>query len=221
MLIFMSPLRMWLNSWPITACSWSRSSLSSAPCVTATAASSGEWPAAKALMPGSSGSTNTCGLRMRAAMAISSTMFSKRLRLRSPSSAVTGTPPSERATAAPPARISELLCQQAPNITHSTMSVVQNTNMGASLSTRTGLPPSPTSTTEVDHQDHREDGGNEGPHQPAGVGFLGFLALEELCGHRGQNYREIGRLGVRWRTPPAKKALPNATGLTVGNAGTG
>ena len=42
MLIFMSPLSTWLNSWPMTACNWSRSSVSSAPWVTATAASSGE-----------------------------------------------------------------------------------------------------------------------------------------------------------------------------------
>ena len=50
---------------------------------------------------------------MRAAMAISSTMFTRRWRLRSPSLAFTGTPPSERATTAPPARSCELLCQEA------------------------------------------------------------------------------------------------------------
>ena len=101
MLIFMSPLRMWLNSWPITACNWSRSNASSAPCVTATAASSGEWPAANALMPGSSGSTNTCGLRMRAAMAISSTMFTQALALEV---AVVGGRPARRPARAPPPR---------------------------------------------------------------------------------------------------------------------
>ena len=46
-------------------------------------------------------------------MAISSTMLSRRLRLGSLSLAVTGTPPSERATTAPPARSCELLCQMA------------------------------------------------------------------------------------------------------------
>ena len=50
----MSPLRMWLNSWAMTPCSWSRVSCWALPRVTAITASLGEKPAAKALMPFSS-----------------------------------------------------------------------------------------------------------------------------------------------------------------------
>ena len=53
----MSPFKMWLNSWPMTPCSSSRDSLVMQLRVTATAASLGVWPAAKALMPSSSSST--------------------------------------------------------------------------------------------------------------------------------------------------------------------
>ncbi len=52
-----SPFRTCESSWATTPCSSSRVSRSSAPRVTATTARSGEKPAAKALMPGSRGST--------------------------------------------------------------------------------------------------------------------------------------------------------------------
>ena len=53
----MSPLRMWLNSWPITPCSSSRVRYWRQPAETATTASPGWWPAAKALIAGSLSST--------------------------------------------------------------------------------------------------------------------------------------------------------------------
>ncbi len=57
MLRRLSRLRRWLNSCATTPCSSSRVSAWSAPSVTATTASSTPYPAANALMPGSSGST--------------------------------------------------------------------------------------------------------------------------------------------------------------------
>ncbi len=57
MFILMSPFKMWLNSWPITPCNSSRVSLTVQARVTATTASLGVWPAAKALMLSSSSST--------------------------------------------------------------------------------------------------------------------------------------------------------------------
>ena len=91
----MSPLRMWLNSCPITPCSSSRLSWASAPPVTAMAASAGVNPAANALMPGSRGMTNNRGAGTPEASDISSTMLTN---LRSCGSVVvgsTGTAPTD------------------------------------------------------------------------------------------------------------------------------
>ena len=52
-LVAMSPLRMWLNSWATSACNCSRSRRSTAPRVTSTDARSGWYPAAIALMESS------------------------------------------------------------------------------------------------------------------------------------------------------------------------
>ncbi|MEM0896652.1 MAG: hypothetical protein AAGJ79_07175 [Verrucomicrobiota bacterium] len=48
---FMSPLRMWLNSWAMTPCNSSRERSFMHPRVTPMTASLGESPAAKALIP--------------------------------------------------------------------------------------------------------------------------------------------------------------------------
>ena len=53
-LVRMSPLRMWLNSWPMTPCSSSRESFCRAPRVTVTTASFEVRPAANALIAFSS-----------------------------------------------------------------------------------------------------------------------------------------------------------------------
>ena len=98
----MSPLRTWLNSCAITPCSSSRLSFSSAPRVTATAASDGEYPAANALIPASSSSTNTRGTGTPDAIDISSTTLRRRRRCGSVASSGTGTPPIWIATAEPP-----------------------------------------------------------------------------------------------------------------------
>ena len=98
----MSPFRMWLNSWPMTACSSSRVRRSSVPRVTATTAPDTLQPAANALMPLSSCITYTSGTRVPEAIAISSTTLRSR---RSSGSAVfgaTGRAPTICATAAPP-----------------------------------------------------------------------------------------------------------------------
>ena len=98
----MSPLRMWLNSWAITPCSSWRLRWSMVPRVTATTASAGEMPAAKALMPRSSLSTYTGGTGILAARAISCTTFRQR---RSAGSRVEGrmrVPPMLSATTLPP-----------------------------------------------------------------------------------------------------------------------
>jgi hypothetical protein len=98
----MSPLRMWLNSWATTPWSSSRVRESSAPRVTATAASLEVCPAAKALIPASPSRTKTAGTESPEAMDISSTTFRRRS---SPSSRVSGStrrPPSSSATAGPP-----------------------------------------------------------------------------------------------------------------------
>ena len=100
-------------------------------------------------MHGSSLSTNTCGRRTRAAMAISSTMFIRRLRLGSLSAGVTGTPPSERATIAPPARSSELLCQDAISIVPMTMMETHTMRLGAWRTTCSGFAPRPSMTTRL------------------------------------------------------------------------
>ena len=47
----MSPLRIWLNSWPMTPCNSSRVEFSSQPRVAEMTTSLVEWPAAKALIP--------------------------------------------------------------------------------------------------------------------------------------------------------------------------
>ena len=78
MLRRMSPLTTWLNSCAMTPCSSSRLSRSSAPRVTATAASDVDQPAANALMPSSSGSTYTSGTGTPEAIAISSTTLRSR-----------------------------------------------------------------------------------------------------------------------------------------------
>ena len=78
MLSFMSPLRMWLNSCPTTACSSSREKSPRAPRVTAIAASLAENPAANALMPVSEFMTKTRGIETPEAKAISSTMLRRR-----------------------------------------------------------------------------------------------------------------------------------------------
>ena len=109
----MSPLRMWLNSCPITPCNSSRLSASSVPRVTTTAAWLGEKPAAKALMVCWSSITKTCGTAVPEAIAISSTTFSS---LRSAGSLLardTGRAPIMRArTAPPPAR--RMVCARLP-----------------------------------------------------------------------------------------------------------
>ena len=102
MLSRMSPFTTWLNSCAITPCSSSRLSRSSAPWVTAIAASAGEKPAANALICVSCGSTYTSGTGTPDAIAISSTTLRS---LRSRGSVVSGgtsMPPSWRATLPPP-----------------------------------------------------------------------------------------------------------------------
>ena len=120
----MSPLRMWLNSCAITPCSSSRLSRVAAPRVTAMAASAGELPAAKALMPSSFSSTYTSGMVTPEAMAISSTTLCRRLSARSPVLRSMRVPPSERATAPPPARNERVLKRLAPQMMPSTTTLV-------------------------------------------------------------------------------------------------
>ncbi len=102
MLSPMSPFRMWLNSWPITACSSSRVSRSSVPRVTAITEPDVLHPAAKALMPRSWSITYACGSRTPDAIAISSTMLRKRRSSASLLAGATARAPSRRATCAPP-----------------------------------------------------------------------------------------------------------------------
>ena len=102
MLSPMSPFRMWLNSWPITACSSSRVRRSSAPRVTATTDPETLQPAAKELIARSLSITYACGRRTPEAIAISSTMFRKRRSSGSWLPADTARAPSMRATRAPP-----------------------------------------------------------------------------------------------------------------------
>ena len=104
MFIRISPFRIWLNSCPSTPCNSSRLKISSAPRVTATAASSGWWPAAKALIPDSCSSTYTCGTGRPEATAISSTIFTSLLTFRSGWLPSTRVPPSDVATLLPPPR---------------------------------------------------------------------------------------------------------------------
>ena len=100
----MSPWNTWLNSCATTPCSSSRSSCSNAPRVTATAASRAFQPAANALMPASSSSTNMRGTGVPDAIAISSTTFTNRRSSVSRVPGSTSRPPSICATAAPPCR---------------------------------------------------------------------------------------------------------------------
>ena len=74
----MSPLRMWLNSWPMTPCSSSRDSCCTAPWVTMINAWWGVCPATRALIAVSRSSRYTGGTAMPEAIAISSTTLSSR-----------------------------------------------------------------------------------------------------------------------------------------------
>jgi hypothetical protein len=120
----MSPFSTWLNSWPITPCSSARFSRSSAPCVTAIAASVGRYPAANALIAVSCSSTYTSGTGTPDAIAISSTTFSRRRRRGSCVSRVTFVPPSAIATAPPPPRSCDVRYSAAMPMTPKTSSAV-------------------------------------------------------------------------------------------------
>ena len=115
----MSPFRMWLNSCPITPCSSSRVSFSSAPRVTMITASFGSVPAASALIARSPSSAYTGGTATPEAIAISSTTLSRRdsagvMRLRRMRRAS-----SSSATASPPARSCQLRQSVAATISAS------------------------------------------------------------------------------------------------------
>ncbi len=120
----MSPLRMWLNSCAITACSSSRSSSRSAPRVTPIAAPSMLRPAANALMPSSRSSTQISGSGIRAASDISATMLSSWRRSGSVVSGVTRVPRRARASAPPPPRCCHAVAALNAAIISSTTSVI-------------------------------------------------------------------------------------------------
>src|SRR5882757_9898706 len=127
MLSRMSPLRMWLNSCPMTPCNSSRLSWASAPPVTVMAASAGVKPAAKALMPGSCGITNRRGAGTPEASAISSTMLTNRLSCGSVVVGSTGTAPRDAATAAPPCRSESILKNMRPPMSSRVTAVTTTT----------------------------------------------------------------------------------------------
>ena len=102
MLSFMSPLRMWLNSWATTPCNSSRLRRSRQPRVTPMTALAGSVPAANALIPLSPSITQASGAGRPDAMAISSTTLSRRRSNRSVVAGSTWRPPRSRATTAPP-----------------------------------------------------------------------------------------------------------------------
>ncbi len=109
MLRRMSPLTTWLNSCAITPCNSARLSRSRVPRVTATAALAGDQPAAKALMPGSCGSTYRSGTGVPDAIAISSTTLRSLRNRGSRVSSATRTPPRLSATRCPPPRRSSIV----------------------------------------------------------------------------------------------------------------
>ncbi len=136
----MSPFRMWLYSWAITPCSSSRFNRSSAPRVTAMAASRRVNPAANALIPGSPSSTNTRGTGTPHARAISSTTLSS-LRSSAVGDAVPiSRPPADRATAAPPSARVARRQSVAPRITVSVTPAVTAIQNGSHTAMRNPLP---------------------------------------------------------------------------------
>ena len=124
MLSRMSPFSTCENSCAITPCSSSRLSRVSVPRVTAITASLIEWPAAKALIEFSSSITNTRGTGTPDAMAISSTMFSRRRSSRSRVDGSSGRAPTIFATASPPDDSAFISTTVPPPIRPTTTSVL-------------------------------------------------------------------------------------------------
>ena len=113
-----SPSCRWLSSCATMPCSSSRVRYCSAPCVTASTASSASQPAAKALMASARGSTMIWGRGMCAAMHSSSTTLHRRC-------SACDTPgrasraPTRRASFTPPARRFEVSTHQPPSTSSS------------------------------------------------------------------------------------------------------